>query len=264
MSGSLNFVHTLQTVQTNLREPDISVTTQQAFAWPWQNSLLVPIDVSYHTTLGDVDVPSELRLIREHNQWKVDWSWQNVLPNFDSYSQVIMTESIPVGGKLKTKDGVILSQQGSWPFILVVPNKVHDSESLNAVLTSLTFAQGPAVRVHLFVTHSGNSYVPIGFLKPSYDSDVFQKLKQDPSIFIDQRLTRVYDPQVSQSPNLNNVQNTEVASPQLIGQIGGQIMIQKPSGEKIILFEKEMKAGQDVQLSQTFAELFQRLYVKTK
>ncbi len=259
-----NFVRTLQVVQNNLRDPDISITTHPVHSWPWQNEVVVPIDVTYHTVLGNVDVPSELHLIREYNQWKIDWQWHSVLPNFDSYSQVILTQNIPAGGKLITSDAVTLSHQGSWPFISVIPNKVQDSEAPNDELTALTFAQGPAIRVNLFVTHPGDLKVPIGFVIPLYESDTLQRLSRDPSIFIDQRLTRVYDSTVSQSPNLNNVQNWEQYHLELFGQMGGQILIKKPSGEKITFFEKEMKDGQNVILPQTFQELFDHQYAKTK
>lgn len=253
-----NFVRTLQLVQIKLEDPKISISTQTPLTLPWQNVILVPATVTYQTILGNLTVSTNLRLVRQSNQWRIDWQWQNVLPNFDSYSQVVMTKEISQGGKLFTKDHILLSQGGSWPFISVIPDKAGDSEQLNTVLTSLTAAQGPALRVSLFVTHPGDLPVPVGFAQPFSEPEKLQKLSQDPSILIDQRWTRVYDSSVRQSPSLNLVQDQERLHPELLGQLGGQIMITQPSGQKVTIWQKEMKESLDVVLPQSFEELFGR------
>lgn len=253
-----NFVYTLQSVQSHLEDPSISITSQVPAVFPWQNTLSVPLQVTYQTNIGNLVVPSELHLVRENNQWRVAWQWQNVLPSFDSYSQVILSKDQPPVGTLTTQDHFILSQGGLWPFISIIPNKLRDSEQTNDLLTQLTYAHGPEIRVALFVTHPGSASVPIGFLRPFYSTDIFQELKKDSATVVDQRFTRVYDTNISQPPSLNLVQDMEKAHPELNGQLGGKITIIKPSGERIVILQKDAQAGQNFTLSQTFMELFQR------
>ncbi len=260
------FIHELQTVQIALHDPKITILLPEIpSVLPWQNSIDVPIKVMYTTALGKIDVPSSLHLVRERNQWRIDWQWQSVLPQLEPHDQVQMIKVIPEHGNLVTKDGTIIpfSQPKPALFISVIPDKVQNSEDLNNILQTVIDISGLPIRIALYVTHPGNAVVPIGFRKADYNQANFEKISKDPSVSIDQTTERIYEAGSFKSPDTTPLQNLELSYPEVMGKLGGNIVLTKPSGKKITIFQKEAVPGKKVTLEKTYQEFVQSGYAQT-
>lgn len=250
------FTRKLRMIDYQLEISEKEMAVPYVFAWPWQNEITREIKINYHTPLGYLYHPMKVTLVREDNKWRMIWKWDNVLPHLEANDEVLMVKDAVRSGDFRSADGIKISEAQPWPYILVTPDKVDDSEALINDLVTLTKEDGPELRYKLFVVSPGHLPIPVNFLLPYYDPTVLERVQANRAVILQPRTTRVYHTAMKGEGILKDAQGVEKGFPNLFEIQGGRIFIRKPSGEEIVIHSAVSKNGEDVTLPRTFKETF--------
>ncbi len=241
--------------QLEVTQREIPVS-QFVFIPPWQNEVTQEVRVNYRTPIGYLYHPMKLTLVREHNKWRAIWKWENVLPSYAQGDTVLMVKDAVRSGDLRSADNVILSQDETWPYIFVTPDKVGESETLINDLVTLTRQDGPVLRYKLFVLSPSHVPVPIGFVLPYYDPSILERTQFNRAVMMEQLTTRVYNKAFRDESIFKDVQQMEKDHPEIHAIQGGRILVRKSSGEEVVIHTAISRNGENTYLPKTFEEIF--------
>ncbi|NMC36438.1 phospholipid carrier-dependent glycosyltransferase [Candidatus Beckwithbacteria bacterium] len=243
-------------IENNLHLLSKKITTAQSKVMPWQNTAYALGKNNFKSELGNLDHAYTLQVTRENNVWKILWNWDNVLPDLHDFDQVVFVPKPAKQGILYTADYIALTKPALLPYIWINPDKIQNKDLLIRQMNNLTnhFAY-TELENYLFVQNQGVSKIEIGFLEKNYDETLFQELKQDPAVVIEDRLGRWYHERFFDVEKFYQSGNLEEDYKQIRGRDGGEIIIRNPNNQEKILLSKLPVDGEDAILSVRLADV---------
>lgn len=231
---------------------DKKIKFEVPYVFPWQTKAIAKFTVEYKTKVGELTRAIPVEILKLNNKWKI-FNWGNLFFGYNFGDLIIITPTSYSEGTLKTKEGLILSKDGESEFISVVPNLIQGEEIFKD-LGKLTGQDNLYLRARTYVLYPGDWKVPIGFAVPGYDKKLLDKISKNPSVIIEKRQTRIYNPQLIENNYYKRILETEFRYPEIKARPGGKIDIIK-SSEKINILLSESKNGQNTISNQSASEI---------
>jgi hypothetical protein len=131
-----DFVKENETFFADTRTKEVETTVKEKKVE--KETVRVKYRIKYLTQYGEMESEPTVEFVKEHNQWKLIWSWDIVWPQFEPGDKVVAEqEDIPLS-ILEDGQGKILARKGIWKEIYVIPRLMYDWNKYMGVLTELT------------------------------------------------------------------------------------------------------------------------------
>ncbi len=184
--------------------------------------------------IGNFTYQCQLEAVQKLGQWKLNWNWQCLAPNFKQNDKFLLDlEPAPQGTlyKQQPKQKQAISRPGPRPFILIDKKKLQphllDRNQLFHQIFALTNVRTVDQRNLLEVTHRWSQTVAIGFVKLGYDPKLLSQVAQSPAVIVEKKLDREYLVALSKlnEKELRTLIQWEKQHPTLFGQAGGKLWL---------------------------------------
>lgn len=223
------------------------------YVFPWQSKATARFSIKYVTKVGELTREVPVQIIKENNKWKIS-DWSNLFFGYSPGDKLVVAPIPVYDGIFMSKDGLILSKTGEREFISVVPNLIQGEEIFKD-LEKLTGQDNLDLRAKTYVLYPGDWQVPIGFPVPNYDTILFEKISKDPSVILENKQTRIYNPILLENDFYQQIKEAESKNPELSAKQGGIIQIIKPE-KNIKIFDSKGENGKDVILETLSNDIF--------
>lgn len=253
------FWRNLQTFERNLGVSKREVTiAPPTFTVPLQKTATANMTVLYTTKLGLIKHSTPITLINERNRWKVQWDPEIMLKGYTMQTEIVPEYQTGTYGSLSLSNGVLLSQEGQWPFFSILPQKVESTErDMQLQLAKLTGINQSDLEVLYKANNQPDWPAEIGFLKHELDPTSITNTQFPPAVTIEQRSTRIYSRSVFKNNYFEKVKILESRYADKLNPIlGGKITMIDEKGNKKVVISQQKKDGVDVIFD---AEQFKKL-----
>lgn len=226
----------------------------------------IRLKITYHTQdLGSFSEIKDLKLGKENNKWKIDWSWDLVLNGFLPDHVVITERTIGKRGALISSSGKILTQDQQGYLVSVNPEKIdlNKEQEMLKYISALGDIEAPHLQNAYLENSLPGEYIPLITLFVHPEESDKSKLLSFPGVILTPYRARIYnglDPlsikntsytecctRIYSSYSYHGIEGLEKEHDlNLSGYDGGLITIKNKNGKTIrTIVEKEAKNGQD-------------------
>ncbi|NTU47317.1 hypothetical protein HGA88_06885 [Candidatus Roizmanbacteria bacterium] len=210
---------------------------------PWEKTAKAIITINYYTKIGTLTEQDTLLLHRENGLWKMKWNDNLTLGTIKNGNKLLFIPDEAQAGKITFQDGTIIAEEGTWPFLTVIPEKIKDEPLLQKELYQLTGQKKYLVEKKYKANNQPDWPADIAFVKPDKDQ-LFSSLQLDPGLVVEQRSTFVYNidwRKINQTEYLVNLAKPFVSKAQAV--TGGKLILKLANGDEKILLTREKKDG---------------------
>ena len=223
---------------------------------PWTNTVPLTVALERTTPLGVLTTISQTLATRENNVWKLEWNSDIMHPEWEPGSTVKTTLKSDLQPALKTNDANILTEYRLWPFIYLDRTQLSYSSELINRLSEATGISTVDLENKIIVQYHHFDRIPIGFVRDDFSESDLADLHQQ------RGLVAIEEPKLVTADLSNSEQNILDALMQTQGlmyqQETGSSVLKKPSGEEIILLQRDNLTSEQATLEKSFAEIFGR------
>jgi len=251
-----DFWRSMQEVDRKLGYPKRLITIKTGFIPPFSSEVMADFSIIYRTEIGNIKNTKKIIFKRDGINWKISWDKELILTGL-STDKISSTFNNKIYGKIKLKDGTVLSEGGIYPEIFVQVNKIKDENKLQKQIFDLTKLK----KFEQEVLYRANSQVDwlnrMAFWPDEVDISKYNLNQLDPGIIIKDGYKRVYNRNYINKGKLQTIKDIENKYYYLLNpKVGGEIKIINNSGSVINLISKKPIKGTDIILDEREEKYF--------
>lgn len=181
------WVQQLREFEWSLEQQDARVELTPIWVWPWQNYAQSQVTITRLTPMGKIRYQVPIKLIREQNVWRLNWSWSLVYPEFRPGDKFRLERSEQLPAPLLTTDRAIVIEYQQWPYLLLQTDQLQHSEALVNQLAAITHVPTVKLERLIRVTYQNSQIIPIDFLNRNDGQFIQRVLSEIPGAVIRMR-----------------------------------------------------------------------------
>lgn len=149
-------------------------------------------DVTYRTRLvGDLSYRLRLNMRREQGDWRIAWTPTAILPHLEGENLVRLFSRTSTRGVIYDRNNEVLAAQGAIVTIGVVPGRIEDEATVQALLTNLLGLQ-PIEIAEKYAGQPEEWFIPIGDVSFETMQQNYDRLAQTAGIAMREKAARSY------------------------------------------------------------------------
>ena len=243
-----SFTSTLRKVDESLQVSSAEVSLKNPPIISSNSIINSPFSISRFTPIGNYQLDRKINLIKENNQWLVEWDWQIVSPEFTASDTLLMEIESVIGGNLVTADNRQLSWSGEKDYLFILGLDHQDNELFQHV-SNITGVEFDKIRAKTYVKSDVGAKIPIGFIGWDVNLESLNQVIDNKNIIIEKRIGRLYPQGLIDRKYLKKIQLVEREHPEIFPTVGGEIYLIK-SDKTIPIFKSISISGKNVVLDQ--------------
>lgn len=242
---------------------------------PKEDTITYPFSASMNSVAGEINFDHKAKLVKEEDKWTIDWNTTYIFPELEEGAKIGFDTVTAKRGEIIDRTGQGLAVNGQVYEVGIVPAEM--GEQRDAIINEVSAKLG-------ITTEKINNALNASWVKPEYfvplkklpleEQELVAGLTEIPSVNSKQIAARVYPmkeaaahligyvgpitaEELKEREGKGYTSNDyigkrgleQVLDEQLKGQNGVKITIKKADGTETTLAEKEVKDGENVQLT---------------
>lgn len=237
----------LVTLEQILQVREKTVSIQPVYVYPWQNTVTLELTSRSTTPFGTFTHTSPITFQRAANKWLIQWQDSLVIPEYQKGDVISVEEQPFAGGTIKDQDGNTLSEFSRAPVIFVMPRNVRDANTVISEISHVTGITEVDVHGMLYANHPFDLFAYVGPPKHHAPAAILEQLSQRPGVRISQQPRRTFSVNLTEQ-QLAQVKQFVLANPEVEPVRGATIVLNKKSGEPLVIYQSQSIGGQDLTL----------------
>lgn len=250
----------------------INITENSRTIRPENDAGSVDITITYHSRyLGEFSQQKTLRLVRNANQWKIQWNWNLLFEGFTPEYTIVQHIKPGTRGRVYSASKKLLVSDAPSFLVSITPSKLHPKDETEIVQHLSRISGISSMALHNAYTENPLPQTSIGlftFYTSNIQKDI-DSLKAFDALSITPHISRIYDGSIGKSDigntiypacctniytsvNYHGISGPDMAyETQLAGYDGGSIEMLDTNNQIVrVLHTKDAMWGKDVVLPQ--------------